>query len=129
MQRVRGIGGIFFKSRDPKALARWYADALGVPVESWGGAVFRWVQPGDPGDDATIFSPFDANTRYFEPSSASFMLNFVVDDLDAMLMQLRSSGAQVDTRTERSEYGYFGWVHDPDGNRIELWQPPSRGGR
>jgi predicted enzyme related to lactoylglutathione lyase len=129
MQRVRGIGGVFFRARDKAALSRWYADNLGVPAEQWGGAVFRWQQPGDPGDDMTIWSPFAADSRYFEPGRADFMVNFVVDDLDAMLAQLRAAGAQVDSRTERSEYGYFGWVVDPEGNRIELWQPPSRGPR
>lgn len=125
MERVRGIGGIFFKARDPKALARWYAEHLGVPVEDWGGARFVWRDHDARGDASTVWSPFAADTGYFAPSTAPFMINFRVDDLDAMLAQLRAAGAQVDPKVEDSEYGRFGWAFDPDGNKIELWQPPS----
>jgi predicted enzyme related to lactoylglutathione lyase len=125
MQRVRGIGGIFFKAKDPKALAKWYADHLGVAVEEWGGARFVWKDEDPRGDAATVWSPFSADTTYFAPSSASFMVNYRVDDLDAMLAQLRAAGAQVEDKVEDSEYGRFGWVVDPEGNKLELWQPPS----
>ena len=118
MQRVRGIGGIFFKSKDPKALAAWYKEHLGVPVEEWGGGKFT----GDGGD--TVWSPFKADTQYFGPSGASFMVNYRVDDLDAMLAQLRAGGVTVDDKVDDSEYGRFGWAFDPDGNKFELWQPP-----
>lgn len=125
MERVRGIGGIFFKARDPKALARWYADHLGVPVDpAWGGAVMRWREDDARGDAFTVWNPFPASTAYFAPSHASFMVNFRVDDLDAMLAQLRAAGADVDDKVEDSEFGRFGWVMDPEGNRVELWQPP-----
>ena len=123
MQRVRGIGGVFFKARDRAALAAWYRDHLGVPVEDWGGARFVWAEH-DPADACTVWNPFAADTAYFAPSQASFMFNFRVDDLDAMLAQLRAAGAEVDERIEDSEYGRFGWVMDPEGNRVELWQPP-----
>ena len=120
-----GIGGVFFKARDKAALSAWYRDHLGVPVESWGGASFSWCDH-DPGQDAvTVWSPFEATTTYFEPSSAPFMINFRVRDLDAMLSQLREAGCDVDDRIEDSEFGRFGWVMDPEQNRIELWQPPA----
>lgn len=118
MEKVRGIGGVFFKSKDPKALARWYAEHLGVPLEDWGGAVFK-------GEGTTVWNAFSADTTYFAPSTAPFMINFRVDNLDAMLAQLRSLGDTVDDKIEDSDFGRFGWVMDPDGNRIELWQPPA----
>jgi predicted enzyme related to lactoylglutathione lyase len=123
MQKVRGIGGVFFKSKDPKALSKWYADHLGVPVEDWGGAAFPWSDPT--GKAVTVWNAFSADTGYFAPSTAPFMINFRVDDLDAMLAQLRALGDTVDDKVEASEFGKFGWVMDPDGNRIELWQPPA----
>ena len=125
MERVMGIGGVFFKATDPAALGTWYHDNLGVPIEKeWGGAVFPW-KPNDPGNDAhTVWSPFPDDTSYFNPSERSFMVNFRVRDLDAMLSQLRANGCEVDSNTEKSEFGYFGWVMDPEGNRVELWQPP-----
>ncbi|WP_337840825.1 VOC family protein [Rheinheimera sp.] len=125
MQRVTGIGGVFFKAKDPKALAAWYQTHLGVPVEDWGGAVFRWQHQGNPtGTGSTVWSPFAADTSYFGPGAQSFMLNFRVADLAAVLQLLRDEGCIVDDNTEDSEFGKFGWVTDPEGNRIELWQPP-----
>ena len=126
MQRVKGIGGVFFKARDKKALGEWYRDHLGVPLEDWGGAVFRWRELDPAGDAATVWSPFAADTSYFAPSTAPFMVNFRVDDLDAMLAQLRAAGAHVDDKLEESELGRFGWVVDPEGNKLELWQPPPK---
>lgn len=125
MERVQGIGGIFFKSKDPKALAAWYAEKLGVPVEDWGGAVFPWSQQSDPGGASTVWNAFSADTDYFAPSAASFMVNFRVRDLDAMLAQLRAAGVHVFDKVERSEFGAFGWCSDPEGNKIELWEPPA----
>lgn len=124
MQRVRGIGGIFFKANDPAALSRWYEEYLGVPVESWGGARFVWREHDAASDASTVWSPFAATTDYFAPSTASFMVNFRVDDLDAMLAQLRAAGVRVDDKVEDSEYGRFGWAFDLEGNKIELWQAP-----
>ena len=123
--RVSGIGGIFFKARDPKALGEWYRRHLGIPVEDWGGAVFRWAGPENPGGiGTTVWSPFAADTRYFDPGTASFMVNYRVADLQALLATLRAEGCQVEDKLEESEYGKFGWVIDPEGNKIELWQPP-----
>jgi catechol 2,3-dioxygenase-like lactoylglutathione lyase family enzyme len=125
MKRVTGIGGVFFKSRDPKALGAWYRTHLGIDVADWGGAAFRWKDAGNPdGGGTTIWNPFAADTTYFAPSAAPFMINYRVEDLHALLAALRSEGVQVEERVEESEYGKFGWVIDPDGNKLELWQPP-----
>jgi predicted enzyme related to lactoylglutathione lyase len=124
MERVRGIGGVFFKARDKAALGAWYKEHLGVPVEEWGGAAFRWADH-DTGGATTVWSPFAADSKYFAPSEAPFMLNFRVDDLDAMRAQLKAAGVTVDDKVDDSDFGRFGWAMDPDGNRIELWQPPA----
>jgi predicted enzyme related to lactoylglutathione lyase len=120
MAKVTGLGGFFFKSRDPKALAEWYGKHLGLPISDFGGAMFGEDEkrPG-----FTLWSPFKDDTDYFKPSSRDFMINFRVDDLDAMLQQLRAAGAQVDEKIQDYEYGRFGWFMDPEGNRVELWQP------
>ncbi len=125
MKRVTGIGGVFFKSKDPKALGEWYRTHLGLNVEDWGGVAFKWATTDNPtGIGTTIWNPFKEDTSYFAPSNASFMVNFRVHDLHALLAALRAESCDVDQRVEESEYGKFGWVHDPEGNRIELWQPP-----
>ena len=127
MQRVTGIGGIFFKSPDPKALGAWYRDHLGLDVTEWGGAMFQWGGDASP-PGMTLWSPFAQDTGYMAPSSASFMINFRVADLDALLAALRAEGCQVLDKTEVSEQGKFGWVIDPDGNMVELlWDPPPGG--
>ena len=123
MQRVTGIGGIFFKSSDPKALTSWYRDHLGLDVSDWGGAVFQWGGPDSPAG-MTIWSPFAEDTTYMAPGTGSFMINFRVADLDALLAALRAEGCNVVDKTETSEQGKFGWVIDPEGNKVELWQPP-----
>lgn len=125
MKRVTGIGGVFFKAHDPKALAAWYKIHLGINVEDWGGTAFRWNGPDNPqGVGTTVWSPFAADTSYFAPSSASFMINYRVEDLQAVLTALRAEGVQVEDKVDESEYGKFGWVIDPEGNKLELWQPP-----
>lgn len=126
MNRVTGIGGIFFKSKDPKALGEWYRTHLGMDVAEWGGVTFRWASEDNlSGIGTTIWSPFREDTEYFAPSTAAFMINYRVEDLHALLALLRSEGCKVDTKVEESEYGKFGWVFDPEGNKIELWQPPA----
>ena len=126
MKRVTGIGGVFFKSKDPKALGEWYRIHLGLDVQGWGGVAFPWVSETNPaGTGSTNWSLFKDDTAYFAPSQASFMINYRVDDLHALLALLRSEGCDVDTKVEESEYGKFGWVMDPEGNRIELWQAPA----
>jgi catechol 2,3-dioxygenase-like lactoylglutathione lyase family enzyme len=126
MKRVTGIGGIFFKSADPKALGAWYRDHLGLDVNEWGGAIFRWGGPGSE-EGATLWNPFPQTTKYLEPGSSSFMINFRVADLDALLAALRAEGCNVVDKAQASEQGKFGWVVDPEGNKIELWEPPAAG--
>lgn len=128
-RHVTGIGGIFFKARDPAALAAWYADTLGIPVAAGGNFATFSVVGADcrGGPVQTVWSTFPDDTKYFEPSAAHFMVNYRVEDLDAILERLRSLGAMVDDRIEESEFGRFGWAADPEGNRFELWQPPLRG--
>jgi catechol 2,3-dioxygenase-like lactoylglutathione lyase family enzyme len=125
MKRVIGIGGVFIKSKQRQQLLDWYRDHLGLDVQDWGGAVFAPDAPARLGLEAGVhWSVFESGSEYFAPSTAPFMLNFVVEDLDAVLAALREEGCNVDPRHEESEFGRFGWVIDPDGNRIELWQPP-----
>lgn len=126
MKRVTGIGGVFFKARDPKALGEWYREHLGVPLEDWGGAAFSWQTPDNPsGVGTTIWNPFTQDTSYFGTGGSSFMVNFRVHDVHALVAALRAEGCAVEDKVEESEYGKFGWVIDPDGNKIELWQPPA----
>ncbi len=125
MERVKGLGGLFFKSSDPAALCEWYRARLGMEIDEHRVHQFRWRRDDESAQrETTVWSAFKADTKYFEPSQATFMMNFIVDDLDAMLAQLREAGVTVDARIEESEYGRFAWVMDPEGNRIELWQPP-----
>ncbi len=121
MAKVIGLGGIFFKALDKKALAAWYEQHLGLKIEGFGGAMFS-EDESRPG--YMLWSPFSADSSYFNPSSKPYMLNFRVDDLEGLLLQLRSNGVQVDSRVDVSEYGKFGWITDPEGTRLELWQPP-----
>jgi len=126
MKRVTGIGGVFFKAKDPKALADWYRVHLGMDVQAWGGVSFSWVTEDNPsGTGSTVWSPFKDDTSYFAPSQAPFMVNYRVADLHALLAALRAEGCAVDDKVEESEYGKFGWVVDPEGNKVELWQPPA----
>ena len=124
MKRVTGIGGIFFKSNDPKALGAWYRDHLGLEVTNWGGAIFEWGGPGSE-QGMTIWSAFKKDSTKFEPGTASFMVNYRVADLHALIAALKSEGCNVEDRTEESAEGKFGWVIDPEGNKIELWEPPA----
>jgi len=111
---------VFFKARDPKALAAWYRDHLGVPVPE-GQAYAAFESAG--GGEQTVWSSFPADTEYFGSGGSSLMINYRVDDLEAMLAQLRGAGVTVDERVEEYEYGRFGWALDPEGNRFELWEP------
>jgi predicted enzyme related to lactoylglutathione lyase len=126
MKRVTGIGGIFFKARDPVALRAWYRKHLGVDVLDWGGAAFRWTDDdGKPVGGTTIWSVSEQGGDHFAPSTASFMVNYRVADLRALLAALQAEGCNVLDRTDDSEYGKFGWVIDPEGNKVELWEPPA----
>jgi len=122
MERVVGIGGVFFKARDPKALAQWYRQHLGVPVEpDQVHGAFTSTAPGE----MTVWSAFPTDTKYFGSGASPYMINYRVPNLDAMLKQLRAAGAQVEDRIEEYDYGRFGWAFDPEGNRFELWEPTS----
>ena len=123
MKRVSGIGGIFISAKDPEALCAWYKTHLGIDVEDWGGVAFRWVdEAGTPTGGTTVWSVGDG--AYFAPSKSTFMVNYRVDDLHGLLSLLRSEGCQVLDKVEESDFGKFGWVMDPEGNKVELWQPP-----
>ena len=121
--RVLGIGGVFIKSPNPDALRAWYQRHLGLDLQPWGGMAFQ-VDPVRDKGAQTVWSVFDAASTYFAPSTAPFMINYRVADLDTLLATLRAEGCAVDARSDASEFGKFGWVMDPDGNRIELWEPP-----
>ena len=126
MKRVTGIGGIFIKSADTKRLREWYRKHLGIDISEWGGASFKWAGPDNPsGQGTTVWSVFEASSNYFDPGKAPFMVNYRVDKLHPLLAALREEGCQVVDKVEESEYGKFGWVLDPDGNKIELWEPPA----
>lgn len=126
--RVHGLGGVFFKADNPEALAAWYAEHLGVGVQDWGGAVFPWRRDDTGARACTVWPPFKASSEYFKPSDKPFMFNFRVDDLDATLAALREEGCEVLDRREEGEQGRFGYVMDPEGHLVELWQPNDEGG-
>ena len=126
MKRVTGIGGIFFNSPDPVSLRAWYKDHLGIDVQEWGGTAFKWADPeGRPLAGTTIWTVGDATSNDFAPSTAPFMINYRVADLHALVNVLRAEGCTVLDRIEESEYGKFAWAIDPDGNKVELWEPPA----
>ena len=118
---ITGIGGVFFKAKDPKALAAWYRDVLGLPMEAWGGAALRYDAPMHP--PVLTWNAFPAATRYFEPSTSAFMINYAVDDMDALLARVRAKGVEILKRDDNDENGRFAWILDPEGNKIELWEP------
>lgn len=120
MKRVVGIGGIFFKARNPDMLRAWYRDHLGIDVQDWGGTAFPLNGP----NEVAVWSISPDSPETFAPSKAPFMVNYVVEDLRSVLAALRSEGCEVDPRIDESDFGSFGWVMDPEGHRIELWQPP-----
>jgi len=125
MAKALGVGGIFFKSKDPQALMTWYQTHLGLPTDAPDHAAFSWQSPENPtGAGTTLWTPFKESTTYFG-GSASFMVNFRVHDLKALIAALRAEGCKVDDKVDESEYGKFGWVIDPDGNKVELWEPPA----
>jgi predicted enzyme related to lactoylglutathione lyase len=123
MKKVTGIGGIFFKCKDPDAMRAWYKTHLGLNTNPYG-AVFEWYQGADSTKKGfTTWSPFDEKSKYFEPSAKEFMINYRVDDLEALVKQLKSEGVTVVDEIETYEYGKFVHIMDAEGNKIELWQP------
>lgn len=126
MRRVTGFGGLFFKAADPKKMYEWYEKHLGLQRTPDGSCViFPWREADAPDKEGmTVWSIKPQTTKYFDPSTAPFMMNFRVDNMNALLEALRAEGVTVE-KHEDSEYGHFAWVMDPEGNRIELWQPPA----
>ncbi|HEY4187914.1 MAG TPA: VOC family protein [Polyangia bacterium] len=126
MKRVTGIGGIFFKAKDSAALRAWYQRHLGIDVQAWGGTAFSWADAnGKPPAGTTVWSIGAQDSDQFAPSTASFMINYRVEDLLVLVAALRAEGCNVLDKIDDSEYGKFAWVIDPEGNKVELWQPPA----
>ncbi len=119
--RITGVGGVFFKAKDPKALVAWYRDVLGLPVAAWGGAKLAYDAPLHP--PALAWRPFPAATTHFAPSTAEFMINYAVDDMEALLARLSAKGVTILKRVDDDPNGRFAWILDPEGNKIELWEP------
>jgi predicted enzyme related to lactoylglutathione lyase len=122
MAKVLGIGGVFFKAADPKAVQDWYARVLGFDVSEWGGATWPNAAGGQ-----TVWSVFSGTSDHFDPSTQAFMVNYVVDDLEGILAKAKAEGAELIGAPTNDEYGRFGWLMDPAGVKIELWQPPAAG--
>ncbi len=126
MRRVTGIGGIFFKAKDPEVLHAWYKRHLGIDVQDWGGAVFRWSDSNDtPVGGTTIWSISAEKDDTFAPSTAPFRINYRVEDARGLAQLLREEGCNVLETIDESDFGIFAWVIDPEGNKVELWQPPA----
>lgn len=122
-ERVTGIGGVFFKAKDPQKLYAWYEKHLGLQRKPGNAVDFEWRSLDGSRSGRTVWCIFPENTKYFDPSKAGFMLNYRVEELDGLLKIMREEGVWVDEKREDSEAGKFGWIMDPEGNRIELWEP------
>lgn len=124
MAKVTGIGGVFFKSAGKGSeLAAWYEKNLGITLESWGGAILKWTDDKVVDGGMTVWSTADSDTKWFGPSESSFMINYRVDNMDEMLEQLKQNGVEIQKGPETDFNGKFAWIMDPDGNKIELWEP------
>jgi|SRR5580700_2045386 predicted enzyme related to lactoylglutathione lyase len=122
--RVTGIGGVFVRARDPEALGEWYKRHLGIAYAD-GFAKLVWAEDSDP-EACTVWAPFDAATEYFGPGPQQAMINFRVDDLDALLADLKAAGVEISPEQSGDDNGRFAWIVDCEGNRVELWEPPGR---
>jgi predicted enzyme related to lactoylglutathione lyase len=124
MAKVTGIGGVFFKSTtDHKKLSEWYRQNLGLQLEPWGGAVLKWTDDKADDQGLTVWNAAAKDTQWFSPSSASFMINYRIDNMAEMLAQLKQNGVEILKGPESHENGKFAWILDPDGNKVELWEP------
>jgi predicted enzyme related to lactoylglutathione lyase len=122
MAKVVGIGGVFFKSKNPKALCEWYRDSLGLSMEKdFEGFIFNKSALSE--GAYAVLTPFKDSTEYFEPSDQNFMINLIVDDVDGVLYRVKANGGKIVGEPEDTEFGRFGWILDPEGNKIELWKP------
>ncbi len=125
MQRVTGIGGVFFKAKDAPALRAWYKRHLGIDVQEWGGSSFTWRDAnGQPTGGSTVWCISSTDEEAFSSSDMPFMINYRVEALHDLVTLLKAEGCEVLDKIEESEYGIFAWVIDPEGNKVELWQPP-----
>lgn len=123
MKKVTGIGGIFFKCKDPEALKGWYKTHLGIDVNKYG-ATFEWKDVADSNQKGSLtWSPSSEDTTYFEPSEREFMINYIVDDLEALVIELKKEGVQILDEIAVYDFGKFIHLLDPEGNKIELWEP------
>lgn len=128
MAKVTGIGGVFFKSKtDKKTLANWYAKHLGIELADFGGAILKWAADTASDGGMTVWSTADAESDWFSPSSSNFMINYRVDDMAGIIAQLTDAGIPIHKGPEMHENGSFAWIMDPDGNKIELWEPKAWG--
>jgi len=124
MAKVTGIGGVFFKStEDHKKLAEWYSKNLGIQLEPWGGAILRWADDRSGDTGLTVWHVAEKNTEWFSPSASSFMINYRIDSMSEMLARLTQNDVDILKGPESHENGKFAWVLDPDGNKVELWEP------
>jgi predicted enzyme related to lactoylglutathione lyase len=123
MARVTGIGGVFLRSRDPKAMTKWYAEMLGITLSDFNGAAFQWSDEVPAGTGMTAWSAFPQTTEYLGDMQQAVMINYRVDDMDALLEKLAAAGVWIDPKRDDASYGRFAWIKDCDGNRLELWQP------
>lgn len=124
MAKVTGIGGVFFKAKtDKKALEEWYQTHLGVKLETYGCAILRWSEDNADDDKCTVWTLAKPDSDWFAPSTSSFMINYRIDDMDGMLAQLEKGGVPIHKGPETHENGRFAWILDPDGNKVELWEP------
>ena len=119
---ITGVGGVFIKAQDRKALVAWYRDVLGLPMQPWGGAVLHTDTPGHP--PVVAWTAMAASSSYFAPSNSTFMIDYAVDDMDAFVAKLTAKGVAILKRTD-DESGKFAWIMDPEGSKIELWEPKS----
>ncbi len=129
MKRVTGLGGVFFKTQDPKKIKEWYGKHLGLPVDEYG-ASFRWLEVHNKEANTpalTAWSPFSQDSNYFEPSQKPFMLNYRVENLVELIKVLKEEGVEIVGEIQEFSYGKFGWIMDPDGNKVELWEPKEEG--
>ncbi len=124
MAKVTGIGGVFMKSKGKGSeLADWYKTNLGLDLESWGGAILKWTNDPVVDGGLTVWSSANSDSKWFSPSESSFMINYRVDNLDELLASLKETGVEIVGGPDSAENGKFAWIMDPDGNKIELWEP------
>jgi predicted enzyme related to lactoylglutathione lyase len=119
--RITGVGGAFLKAKDPKALSAWYRDVLGLPLQAWGGAVLHYDATNHP--PAAAWTAIPASSNYFAPSTSTFMIDYTVDDMDAIVTRLKAKDVEILKRVDDDANGRFAWILDPEGNKIELWEP------